>query len=353
MIFANPFSKLNFSLILFLSVMGGCSKQIMLQDSTIEATPQYLEEIKTMDKNDDETIITLQQLQKIRPQEYRIGLGDRFHISVYGEDDLELNDALVKPDGTISLMLIGEVKIADLTINEAVKVIESRYENYIYSPKVSLIPYRLSSSEVTVYGKIERPGTYEITGTMRVLDAVAKAGGLSTGLQLGNSVELADLESSYVVRNSEILPVDFIELMRKGNMLHNIPLKNGDYIYISSAVNREVYVIGEVIRAGHFPYREDMTVIQSLSFANGMKETAYHEAIVIRGGLTHPRMFKIDMKAVLQGKTQDFPLKPNDIVYIPRGKLANWNKIVNLILPSMQALQSGWLIHEMINDIGN
>jgi polysaccharide export outer membrane protein len=328
-----------------------CSKQVLLQESTKAEPPQYLETIRT-ETNEDNIEEKLLELQKYTPEEFRIGLGDRFHFSIYGEEDFDLDDVIVKPDGTISLKLIGETQVSGFTLKDAITSIEERYSKYLISPRVSLIPYQLSSSQVTINGKVERPGIYDIKGTMRVLDAIAVSGGLSTGLQLGSSVELADLAGSFVVRDNTILPVDFVELMRKGNMLHNIPLKNGDYIFISSAVNREIYILGEVVRAGHFPYREDFTLMQSLSFAWGVKDSAYKEAIIIRGGLTHPRVFHVNMKKIVSGESQDFPLESNDIVFIPKSKMAEWNHIVNLILPSLQTLQSGWLIKTIIDDVG-
>ena len=186
---------------------------------------------------------------------------------------------------------------------------------------------------------------------MRVLDAVAKAGGLATGLQLGSSVELADLEGSYVVRDNDILPVDFIELIRKGNMLHNIPLLNRDIIYISSSVNKEIYVIGEVTTPGHFPYKEEMTILQALSFAIGLKESANKNAVVVRGGVNHPRIFKVNLKDILKGKTRDFPLRPSDVIYVPRSGFAEWNNVVNTLLPTLQAVQGGWIVKEIIDEI--
>jgi len=165
---------------------------------------------------------------------------------------------------------------------------------------------------------------------------------------LGNSVELADLAGSYVVRGNKILPVDFLELIRKGNMLHNIPLSNRDIIYIASSVSKEVYVIGEVHTPGHFPYKEEMTILQAISFAIGLKETANKNAVVVRGGINHPRIFKVNIKDILNGEIRDFPLVPSDVVYVPRNTFAEWNNIINTILPTLQVVQGGWIVKEMM-----
>ena len=336
-----------FLLFTMILLVAGCSKNIVMKDSTIQADPQYLEEIKIEQKDDSEIIAELQNLQNIQSDLYHVSPGDKFNIYVYDESDLDTEGIIVKPDGAISFKLIGEVQVSGLTVAEATAKIEERLKAYIHYPKVSMIPYELTGAKVTIMGKIVNPGCYEIQNNTRVLDIIATAGGLASGYFQNNTVELADLERSYVVRKNRILPVDFVELVRKGDMLQNIPLVDGDYIYIPSSVNREIYVIGEVIAPGHFLFKESMTVMQVISFAQGFKETSTSEIAVIRGGMNHPRIFKINFKSILKGETRDFPLKPNDIVYVPRSKLAEWNKMIGLITPSLELIQGGWMVKEI------
>jgi polysaccharide export outer membrane protein len=142
--------------------------------------------------------------------------------------------------------------------------------------------------------------------------------------------------------------VDFKALIREGNMLHNIPLIDGDYIYVPSSVNREVYVMGEVKNPWHFLFKESMTLMQVITFAEGLTTNAVHDVVVIRGGLTHPRVYKIDIKDILKGEARDFPLEPNDIIYVPKKPLAKWNDILNLVMPSLEAIQGGWMLNEIM-----
>lgn len=354
--YQNPISGKNTkSIVRFLLVAGcllaaSCARNLTVKPATADAPLQFLEDVALEDKSSDAVMAELHVLQNVKTEQYHISPGDRFNIYVYDELDLNTEGVVVKPDGAISFKLIGEVKVGGLTVAEATALMEEKLAEYIRYPKVSLIPYELTGARVTLMGKVAEPGTYEILSNMRVMDAIATAGGLSTGYFQNNTIELADLERSYIVRDNRVLPVNFQALVREGDMLHNIPLLNGDYIYISSSVNREVYVLGEVDSPNHFLYKESMTLMQVISFAGGFLNTANLHVIVVRGGLNHPRVFRVDVKAILAGRTQDFPLKPNDIIYVSRSPLASWNNILQLLMPSLEAVQSGWMLREIIRN---
>jgi polysaccharide biosynthesis/export protein len=336
--------------VLSVLILTACSKTTIYSEENNDASPEYLEETQLAAQPSTQTVAALQQLQEVRNGDYKIGIGDRFRIYVYDEPELDTDVAIVKQDGTISFRLIGEVKVEGLSVSQAAALIESKLKEYVNYPKVSMIPYELQSGTVTMLGKIANPQVLPIEGHMRVLDAIAKAGGLATGYFQDNSVEFADLEGSYVMRDGVVLPVDFVELLRNGNMLHNIPLMDKDYIYLPSAANREIYVLGQVNLPGHFFYRENMTVMQALAFAQGFKDTSKSTVVIIRGNLNHPRMFKINTNAIMHAKMEDFRLRPNDILYVPRNIFASWNLLLTEALPSLQAVESAYLLNNLVKE---
>jgi polysaccharide export outer membrane protein len=338
-------------LILYLFLSGCASNKNTYIEENLEALPEYLEETYLATQTTQETIEELYRLNDIELPPYKLGPGDKMKIYVYDEPELDSDVVIVKQDGTLSYRLVGEVDVTGLTIPEATEIIEDKLKDYILYPEVSIIPFEARSSTVTILGKVTYPGIIEIKGRMRILDAIASAGGLALGYFQNNSVELADLERTFMMRDNRILPIDFVELIQNGNLLYNIPLLDKDYIYIPSAINREVYVIGEVEQEGHYFYQENMTLLQSITFAQGFKDTAQSTVYVIRGNLSHPRMFKINTKDILKAKVRDFRLKPSDIVFIPKHPIAKWNDVVNFALPSLQALQSGYILHELFKDI--
>ena len=338
-------------LVLYLFLRGCASNKNTDIEENLAAVPEYLVETYLATQTTQETCEKLDRLNDIELPPYKLGPGDKMKIYVYDEPELDSDVVIVKQDGTLSYRLVGEVDVTGLTIPEATEIIEDKLKDYILYPEVSIIPFEARSSTVTILGKVTYPGIIEIKGRMRILDAIASAGGLALGYFQNNSVELADLERTFMMRDNRILPIDFVELIQNGNLLYNIPLLDKDYIYIPSAINREVYVIGEVEQEGHYFYQENMTLLQSITFAQGFKDTAQSTVYVIRGNLSHPRLFKINTKDILKAKVRDFRLKPSDIVFIPKHPIAKWNDVVNFALPSLQALQSGYILHELFKDI--
>ncbi len=350
----NPYYRILPALLLMLFLISCASnrpKNFVEENSN--ATPEYLEETYLATQTTQETIEELKRLNDIDLPTYRLGPGDKMKIYVYDEPELDTDVVIVKQDGTISFRLVGEVDVTGLTIPQATKLIEDKLRAYIVYPKVSIIPFEARSSTITILGKVTYPGVLEIKGRMRILDALASAGGLALGYFQSNSVELADLERTFMIRDGKMLPIDFVELVQKGNILYNIPLMDKDYIYLPSAINREIYIIGEVNAQGHYFFQENMTLLQSISFAQGTKTTAQSSVYVIRGNLSHPRLFKINTKEIMKAKVQDFPLKPGDIIFIPKHPIAKWNDVVNMALPSLQAVQSAWFLNDLIQNNGN
>lgn len=299
--------------------------------------------------NENEEKKELLELHKNEQKDYVIGAGDMFNIFVYEELDLSVKGSVVKADGTLTFQLIGDVKVSGLTINQAMIKISNKLKKYLVNPIVSIIPVEFRSTSFTILGKVSLPGTYQITNNTKAIDSIAIAQGLSIGIFEDNTIELADLEHAFIRRGNKVLPVNFIELVRKGNPLHNIPLKDKDYIYIPSALNTEVYILGEVNLPGHYGFKERMTLSQVVTYAKGFKKTANLEKVaIIRGNLTNPTVYLANLEDILEGKMKDFLMKPFDIVYIPTSTLGDWNDILKTIMPSLEAIQSGYITNQII-----
>ena len=339
-----------FSLILFSSViMTGCASNLNQNKTNFPTelpVDGNLSGFNEMDIQQDLELI--KKLHQIETTEYKIASGDKFNIYVYNEKDLDTKEIIVKLDGTITCKLVGDIQVKNLSIPEATQRIEQQLTQYIHYPKVSLIPYDMKSSSFTIMGKVTKPGFYYFDGSLKLADAIAKAEGLSVGVFDNNTIELADLEHSFVRRGNEILPIDFDLLLRKGDALMNIPLINGDYIFIPSAMNQEVYIIGEVEKQGYFGFKPNMTAGRLLAHAEGIKNSAGDEILVVRGNLQHPRVYKLSRSAILNGETRDFRLQPNDIIYVPKGVLGHWNAILAEIVPTLEA---GLLAFDMDSEI--
>lgn len=308
-------------------------------------------DVKTLrhSKSDAQVKAELLELHKNKHGVYTIGSGDRFDIFVYGEEELNIKNGIVKPDGTLTVSMIGDVRISGLSINQAMKKISSALEQYMIEPIVTLVPSEFRSKNYTILGKVLKPGNYPVEESSKVLDTIADAEGLSIGIFKDNTIELADLEHAFIRRGTKVLPVDFVELVRKGNPLHNIPLQDKDYVYIPSALNTEVYILGEVAVPGYFGYKEHMTLSQLISYAEGFTDSANIEQVaIIRGRLDDPSVYIVNLEDIIEGTSIDFLLKPYDMVYIPKTRLSDWNTILTMITPSLSSFTGAYIVNQLV-----
>jgi len=279
----------------------------------------------------------LKALHVINPAPYEIQPGDTFHMSVYNQTALDA-DILIAPDGTTSLPMVGLVKLSGLNMEDATNLIEERLSKYLRSPLVTLSPKTVSGYYFTIAGRVMKPGNYTVSiGQTRMLDALAFSGGFQVGQFNGDTVELADLDNAYIKRNGKKLPVDFKKLVYEGDDLHNIPVLNGDYIYVPSTMSGFIIFLGEVGNNSYVGFREGMTLMQGLAYVKGLKMESYNSYVrVIRGGLENTVVYTVNIDHILNGKMKDFPLRANDVIFVPMDGLSKWNRGIRKILPTIQ-----------------
>ena len=279
----------------------------------------------------------LKALHVVNPTPYEIHPGDTFQLSVYNQPSLS-STIYVAPDGTVSLPLVGIVKLADMNLEDATQMIEQKFSKYLKSPLVTLSPQSVSGYYFTIGGRVVKPGNYTVSiGQTHLLDAIALSGGFEIGSFHGDSVELADLDNAFIRRDGKRLPVDFKKLVYEGDDLQNIPILNGDYIYVPSTMNGYIIFLGEVGTNTYVGFTEGMTLLQGLSYVNGLKTESYSSYVrIIRGGTTNTVVYTVDIDQILNGRMKDFNLRANDIIYVPQDGFSKWNGVIRKLLPTLQ-----------------
>jgi len=291
-------------------------------------------------KREEQLHKELLKLQEAKPMTYTIDSGDKFDLTVYNNPDLNMKQLTVKPDGTLTVNLIGEVKVAGMTVKEATLLIEEKFKKYIKYPKVTLNVFELLADSFTIVGQVGSPGVYSFDRRILLSDACAMARGFTIGEFHGKSIELASLTTSYIIRNKHKLPVNFLKAIREGDSLNNIPIHDGDYIYIASVVNQEIFILGEVRSPVYLGYQDGLTLARALVYAKGRPETASDHILIIRQGKIKPSTIEVDIGAILRGEVNDFPLLPNDLIYVQRSDAENWNRILRKIQPTLDTIQT-------------
>ena len=112
-----------------------------------------------------------------KQEDYRIGIGDLLEIEVYDEPDLT-REVRVLTDGYISLPLMGRIRAAERTVSELQNEIDRLLgEKYLVNPQVTVFVKEFSN--IFVFGEVKNPGSFPLTGTMTVFEAITLAGGFT------------------------------------------------------------------------------------------------------------------------------------------------------------------------------
>ena len=251
-----------------------------------------------------------------------LGPGDVLNFALYADNaptEVWQNIA-VGPDGRINYLEARDIMATGLSIDElrsAVDAALQRSSNYFTPPHSIITPVALISKKYVVLGAVVNKGVFTLDRPLTLMEAIARAGGLETGVLDRDTVELADLSHSFIVRHGQHLPLDFEKLFQQGDLSQNIPLEPNDYIYFASSGANEVYVLGEVLAPGAAPYSSSASVIGAITTRGGFTAAAYRQRVlVIRGSLEHPETFVVDAADILKGKNSNFRLKSRDIVYV-------------------------------------
>ncbi len=157
---------------------------------------------------------------------YVIGASDVLAVTVWKEPTLS-GSILVRPDGMISLALLGDVKAAGLTPLQLSDQITLKLKKYIQDPKVSVVVAEIHSKKVFLLGEVGKKGPVEMTPGMTLLEAISAAGGLT---------DFANSKKMYVLRSDKPgsqtkIPVKYKDAL-KGVASANIVLQPGDTIIV-------------------------------------------------------------------------------------------------------------------------
>ena len=124
--------------------------------------------------------------------EYRLGPEDVIGVMVWKQPDLSTS-VVVRPDGKISLALLGELEATGKTSLQLQEEITKRLRQYVSDPMVNVVVNEINSPKISVLGQVRKPDRYHIKQRLTVLDAIALAGGFT---------DFAKRDKVTIIRNS-------------------------------------------------------------------------------------------------------------------------------------------------------
>ena len=158
--------------------------------------------------------------------EYILGSEDVLEIAVWKEDELT-RVVTIRPDGKISLPLVGDVQAEGLTAEELKEVIENSLVDYVDNPSVSVIVQQINSLKIYVQGEVANPGVLELKSNTSLLQAVSLAGGFT---------EWARKDRIAIIRKSGdtviSIPIDYEKILSGKDLSQNVILRRGDTIIV-------------------------------------------------------------------------------------------------------------------------
>ena len=258
--------------------------------------------------------------------EYLVGPGDVLSIEVFGEKDLSGN-VTVSQDGKIKNILLGDVRVEGLTTGQIEELLTKQLgKEYLVDPKVTVSIQEYKSHKVYVLGEVEKPGTYALTTQSRLLDILLKAGGPTSNA--GDNVSILRREGGTL----DHIKVDITRLFVDGDLSQNIPIKDGDIIYVSREEKGNItsrfyekklnlfYVVGEVKAPGAYELHEGYTVLNAILQAGGFTDYSKKNGVMLvryENGVRkvyHLKMGDVMDKGEL---SKDMHVRASDLIIVP------------------------------------
>jgi polysaccharide export outer membrane protein len=279
-------------------------------------------------------------------QEYRIGPGDLVRIDVWNRERLS-GEHVVGPFGKVTLPMVGVFEIGGLNRQDAAARIADMYSQYYDDPLVTVKILKFLNNKVYVLGRVSNPGVIHFNGDGTLLEALSLAGGLPT------RDKTIFLSKCYIVRGKEqIIWIDLLQLLQKANIKLNVRLANNDIIYIPESMDAAVFLMGELKNPGAYQIQSaGLTLLDAINQAGGATENGnINEIRVIREMSEQQGVEVVDLDNILaKGDfTQNYLLKDNDIIYIPRKGIATFNYYLRQIDPFIRTFLTGAVIYETV-----
>lgn len=158
----------------------------------------------------------------VDPKTYVIGAQDVLMIKVWREQDFT-GFYTVRPDGKITVPLIGDVQAGGLTPERLGDQLKQGLSNFINSPDVSVSLQTVGSKKFYITGEVNRPGEYVLAIPTKVFDALSNSGGFR---------DFANKKKIVIIRGADRLKFNYQDILKGKNLEQNIFLENGDTVVV-------------------------------------------------------------------------------------------------------------------------
>lgn len=249
-----------------------------------------------------------------------IQAGDLVDVQVFDAPELSVK-ALVSQTGEIPVPLLKSFHIAGLTSLEAGTALAKQFvlHNYLQNPSI-LVTVQQAANGVTILGEVRAPGVYPVVGKHRLIDVLARAGGPNE-----NAAHVIEINGP---EPSETKRVIWDPTFQENPAIH-VMLEPGQSVLVGRC--GVAYLGGNLNKPGAYPLcsSRHMTLSEGIALAGGVRPSSSGSKTVLLRVENGTRTVRIvDVEAVLRGKTPDFSLNSDDIVYVPSSAFKATMKVV-------------------------
>ena len=270
-------------------------------------------------------------------RKFVLGPEDIIEISVWGNKEFE-GDLPVRPDGNISIPLIGDVKVEGLTPSQVKDLVTQKLRKFITDASVTVFVKKINSINISISGAVKIPGTYKINRPITLLHLFSLSQGFTNQ---------ADLKNSYLLRKGKKLNINFYSLVKKGDTSQNVWLMPNDLIFIKDNSENRFNVIGEVKEPQVITFQDGMTILGAISISKGLTDNAdLKNSFLLRKG----KKLNVDLYALVKKGdiSQNIWLMPNDLLFIKDNFKNRINVIGEVKEPQVIAFQNGMTVLDAI-----
>lgn len=273
--------------------------------------------------------------------QYKVGVDDVLEIDLFIGTTVEKFTPVVRSNGFILLPYV-DIKVAGLTTNKAEEKIKEELSKYIKVPRVEVRVKEYKSKKIVLMGaialsslRVSGPGIYYLKGKTSILEMITHAG----GTQPNSSLDRVQLRRA----DGTIHYINFFKIFTEGDIKENVILDAQDEIYVPALeiAENKILVFGEVKKPGLYPRKPGITLMDAIGLADGYTIYAVlRNTAIIRTTNQNSEILVANLdKLIKEGDiSQNLPLANNDIVYVPRSLIGDWNVFVEKLKPTFQLL---------------
>lgn len=168
-------------------------------------------------------------------RQYVLRYGDTLNLKVVENEKLTIEQQPIRPDGRVSMPLIGEIQAGGLTVTQLTERVTKAYGRFFVDPHVVINVATFRPLDISIVGLVNKPGTYQVREPIRLMQAIALGGGFN--------FERADLSNVEVLRTTgEVRHVNLTNVMA-GSQEDNLIVGDGDTVRVFEVGHPDWYRI--------------------------------------------------------------------------------------------------------------